>query len=283
MCSTVILISESWLNDTNSDMFSITGYKHEYLYRENRKGGGVSLFIQNNLAYKTREDLNLIKKNIETVFIEVDKDQIVLSRNAIIGLVYRPPNTDINTFNNITNTILTLSQSENKTAYLIGDFNINLLNVNKHAPTAEFIELLYTYSYFPLINKPTRVNKNTATFIGHIYTNSKNNTGILSGILYTDISDHFPIFAVFKNKIYEPVQSKCRIFNKRNMDSFIFKLTEIDWAPITQNNVCMDTYTMFHFIFIKEYDKCFLLKVVKVNYRTKKPWLSPALKIYIKK
>ena len=54
-------ISESWLNYTNSDMFSITGHKNEYLYRENRKGEGVSLFIQNNLAYKTQEDLKLIK------------------------------------------------------------------------------------------------------------------------------------------------------------------------------------------------------------------------------
>ena len=40
------------------------------------KGGGVSLFIQKNLAYKPREDLNLIIMNIETVFIEVDEDQI---------------------------------------------------------------------------------------------------------------------------------------------------------------------------------------------------------------
>ena len=164
-------MSESWLSDINSDMFSITGYKHEYLYRENRKGGGVSLFLQKNLAYKTRGNLNLINKNIDTVFIEVDQVQIGISSNAIIGLVYRPPDTDINTFNNIGNKILTLIQSENKTAYLIGDFNINLLNVDKH----EFIELMYTYSYFPLINKPTRVNKNTASLIDHIYTNKNNN------------------------------------------------------------------------------------------------------------
>ena len=70
--------------------------------------------------------------------------------------MYRPPDTDINTFDNIANKILTPIQSENETAYLIGDFNINLLNVDKHAPTAEFIELMYTYSYFPLINKPTQ-------------------------------------------------------------------------------------------------------------------------------
>ena len=67
------------------------------------------------------------------------------------------------------------------------------------------------------------------------------------------------------------------------MDSFISKLTEIDWSPITQNNACQDAYTMFHSIFIKEYDKWFPYKVVKVNYRTKKPWLLPALKISIKK
>ena len=65
---------------------------------------------------KTREDLNLINKNIETVFIEVD--QIGLSRNAIIRRVYRSHDTDINTFHNITN-VLTFIYSENATAYLI--------------------------------------------------------------------------------------------------------------------------------------------------------------------
>ena len=92
-------------------------------------------------------------------------------------LVFRPPDTDINTFNNIANKILTLIQSKNKTAIRIGDFNINLLNVDKHAPTAEFIEFMYSYSYFRLINKHG---------------------------LYTDNSTHFPFLAVFKNKIYEP-------------------------------------------------------------------------------
>ena len=45
--------------------------------------------------------------------------------------------------NGLGNKILTLIQSENKIPYLIGDFNINLLNVDKYAPTAEFIELMY--------------------------------------------------------------------------------------------------------------------------------------------
>ena len=57
------------------------------------------------------------------------------------------------------------------------------------------------YSYFSPINKPTRVNKNTATLIDHIYTNSNNNTGILSLILYTGIYDDSPILQCEK-KIY---------------------------------------------------------------------------------
>ena len=77
-------------------------------------------------------------------------------------------------------------KAERKTCYLLGDFNINLINVSNHIPTAEFLEVMYSHAFTPLITKPTRVTSNTATLIDNIFTNSSRNS--FNGILLSDIS-----------------------------------------------------------------------------------------------
>ena len=41
--------------------------------------------------------------------------------------------------------------------YLLGDYNINLLNVDKHNDTDEFLYMLYSHSLFPDITKLNRI------------------------------------------------------------------------------------------------------------------------------
>ena len=72
--------------------------------------------------------------------------------------------------------------------YLMGDFNINLLNVDKHIPSSQFLETMYSYGYCPIINKPTRIQGYAATLIDHIYTNyyNSNENELFNGIMFTD-------------------------------------------------------------------------------------------------
>ena len=44
-----------------------------------------------------------------------------------------------------------------KYCYLMGDYNVNLLNYGKHKETSEFVNLFHSYSFISLINKPTRM------------------------------------------------------------------------------------------------------------------------------
>ena len=50
-------------------------------------------------------------------------------------------------------------QRENCLCYMMGDFNINSLNVDKHVLSSEFIECMY----IPVSSKPTRVSTTSAT------------------------------------------------------------------------------------------------------------------------
>ena len=76
--------------------------------------------------------------------------------------------------------------------------------------------------FIPVINKPTRVSKTSATIIDHIWTNDMHNYSF-SGILYTSVSDHFPLSSSFTRS---NLKSNCsvskfskRVFTDENIDS----------------------------------------------------------------
>ena len=58
--------------------------------------------------------------------------------------------------------------------------------------------MLTSNSFFHIINVPTRVTKSSATLVDHTLTNSLN-SNITPGVIRYDISDHFPIYAIFSN------------------------------------------------------------------------------------
>jgi hypothetical protein len=108
------------------------------------------MYISNDIQYKTRKDLNEnIEDSIETMFIEISNPN---SKNLIIGVIYRPPNNKIESFENAINNILSKIGKENKIFYLMGDFNTDLLKSETCDYTCNrFIEQLLTSSFFPLI------------------------------------------------------------------------------------------------------------------------------------
>ncbi len=92
-----------------------------------------------------------------------------------------------------------------------------------HSPTQDFLNTLYSNYFYPIIHKPTRVTDRSATLIDNILSNCLNKE-MHSGILYSDITDHFPIFqfTVLNNNIENQANIKVtyRKYNKRNITRF---------------------------------------------------------------
>ena len=55
----VITIFETWANDNNNSHPLLPGYNSLFKNRVNDRGGGVALFIDSNLSFKERPDLNM--------------------------------------------------------------------------------------------------------------------------------------------------------------------------------------------------------------------------------
>ena len=54
----------------------------------------------------------------------------------------------------------------------MGDYNINILNIATHSATADFVDSTYSYGFSPLIKRPTRITRSSATIIDNIFTNN---------------------------------------------------------------------------------------------------------------
>ena len=52
----------------------------------------------------------------------------------------------------------------------MGDFIIDLLDVNNNN-LETYVETMFDYNFYPLINKPTRIVKDKFSAIDHIWTN----------------------------------------------------------------------------------------------------------------
>ena len=155
--------------------------------------------MQISIECFVRTDLSYLNAHIKTIFIEIDKEQIGQDKHVIVGVIYIPPDTDIKIFNEYVSELLDKIRSENKCVACFGDYNIYLLNSDCQGPTQEFAELMYSYSLYPCITKPTRVSSKTASLIDNTFCNNiVDNQDVFTGILYTDISDHFPIFYIDK-------------------------------------------------------------------------------------
>ena len=117
----------------------------------------------------------------------------------------------------------------------------------------------------PTINKPTRVTRNTATAIVHIITNTViSSIQHWSGIIKTDISDHFPIVFAFstceKSKPEDKAQFiyKC-IYKEEQIELFKHESSQIEWNNIIKNLDNPNTaYESFCDIFCKTYYNIFL-------------------------
>ena len=141
-------------------------------------------------------DLSVNNADIETLCIEIINKK---SKNILINTQYRQPAGNFNEFEAYLNTFPANTKTTDKTCFLVGDLNLNLIDYQSNAKVRNFVNfrnLIFQHSLVLIVNKPTRVTKNNATLIYYIITNSFTDQENLTGILKAYISDHFRIFNI---------------------------------------------------------------------------------------
>ena len=128
-----------------------------------------------------------------------------------------------------------LSSKEQKSMFLLGDFNVNLLNYTEHSQTNEFLDSLASNSFIPLILQPTRITSHSNTLIDNIFSNVIE-PDIISGNLTATISDPRPQFAIIPNIFGNISGNKYNIYerdwSKFDRENFILDYFSVDWEDL---------------------------------------------------
>jgi hypothetical protein len=124
------------------------------------------------------------------LFVEIDSNTF----KAIIGSVYRVPNTNLSESLSNYETIIKKLHNYNHNIIIGMDQNLDYINIDTHKNTEDLLSIFLTNGLVPTITKPTRITHTSATLIDNIYISIKNKANIQSGIVCTDISDRLPVF-----------------------------------------------------------------------------------------
>lgn len=172
--------------------------------------------------------------------------------------------------------------------FVCGDFNIDLLKSNDHKKTAEFIDTMFSFGFYPLILKPSRITKDSATLIDNIFVNITNGN-INSGLLVTDVSDHLPVFAVLEGNnnfnFLEKIQTHYsgRVKTPEAIAAFKTGLANHDWHEVYVEDT-NDAHNAFLDTFMTLYDRyCPVKKFTQNSKNRRKSWLTKGLEKACKK
>ena len=199
----IICITETSLNCTQTNLrinTNLDGYVQFFMPTNSTKGG-TSIYVQNKYDVLERSDLNITNDHFEANWIEIKNKN---GKNLICGAVYRHPHnhlTNYSEFSEYLEKILYKMMKENKEIFVCGDFNYDL-KVLSNNNTSKFYDLMSSFGLFPTILIPTRVERTSSTIIDNIFTNNAEKN-LLSGVVETDLSDHFSQFITLKNHNYD--------------------------------------------------------------------------------
>ena len=182
------------------------------------------------------------------------------------------------------NPLLEKLSKENKQVFLLGEFNINLLNCNNHQPTNEFLDSLASNSFIPYILLPTRLTSHSKTPIDNIFSNVTSHEAI-SGNATATISDHLQQFLFVPNVLSNPSCEKSNIY-ERAWSEFVRQIIVLDyfdkdWSDVLQLDQQDVILSINSFIgnmnsILDEHAPLKRVNKFKLKFKSK-PWVTPAI------
>ena len=210
----IIAVTETWNPEDKKHKFSppiFEGYSPYIGSTGSTLKGGCGFYVQSDLKYQPRKDLNMkikeINCEVETFWVEIIIEK---QPNILICVAYRHPKKDDKQTTEKLSETLDKLKKENKKIFIVGDFNFDLLNHEFNDNISDFLNMMLENSLQPCIIEPTRiVSNNKPSLVDNIFSNSSE--AVISGNLYQTVSDHMPNFVIYD----KAKQKKKKEFIKR--------------------------------------------------------------------
>ena len=106
------------------------------------------------------------------------------------------------------------------------------------------MDIMYDHSFYPIINKPTRIIQSSSTCIDHIWTNI-HDKNISRALITHKIADHLPVIQNTKISNIKTALRYTRNFSKRNCTLFNEALSDIDPSDILHHTTADNAIDSF--------------------------------------
>lgn len=262
----IICFTETWLNSTISDrMISIDGYK---LVRNdrNRQGGGVCMYMRNNLSYKVVSMSSSSSNDFSgteylNVEIKVGYDKVLL------GVVYNPPNTDCT---DVLNDILENSTINYECSFFVGDFNTDLLRSSSRS--RRFSEMLDAMSYTCINSQPTFFHQTGCSLLDLLITDAPDVVVKQDQVSMSGVSNHDLVFCSLRLS-FNKTDNNVRYRDYVNFDSgaLLEGFYSVDWNVFFQMDDPNDMLNFINYHFLMLHDEFIPLRRKK---KQRTPWFN---------
>ena len=252
-----------------AEIFLTTDFSAPYRKDRTNHGGGILVYINNNLMHKRRQDLEIFWEESIWVELKINKQPYLL------GTFYSPKTQDQTFFNALDQNIekaMEISQN----IIILGDLNEDLLNVNYR----HLHDVLLTNSLQNVIDQPTREN---ALLDPIIVPNDL--TVYDSGVLPTPhhISDHFATYIVLPHdySVSSVYTRRVWFYKRADFAKLDNNLRSFDWKCLSEGSV-NDSCTLFTNKFMDFVNECIPHKDVTIR-PNDKPWYDSEIRKYSRK
>ena len=174
------------------------------------------MYIKKSIKFEISSKYNFKVSGCENIWNDVKLND---NKNLVIGTVYRHPNHNRSSFVEKFRKILHMLNVENSMCFVLEDINININKSKMSTHAVDYTNILKSYSFSQLVDKPTRITVLSQTTIDKIITND-HKSHIEPGVIeYGDLNDHYPVFvSVDKLKSYNGTPTEQIVF--RNLRNF---------------------------------------------------------------
>ena len=268
----IFTLSETHIQDEPDELYVINGYSFISLPRSNGLGGGVAVYISEQINWTRRYDL---ESELECIWLEIFPYK---TKSFLICSMYRPPDTSSYThanFKNLFAGMLDLATANLKEVIVMGDLNVNY---HRNEDNTEIKSIISVNGFKQIVKEATRTTENTATLIDIIITN---NPSVIACTKVVPIafSDHDLIGCVRKQHHLKYVSKVINCRNTKNYSKELMcdELFKQDWTPVYESTDVNYAWTCMKDIISSCFDK--LAPIIKKRIRGKpSPWLTDEIK-----
>ena len=286
----VLIITESKLDQTiPTNLITIQGY-HEPIRRDRavngRYGGGVLIYIAENLVFQTKESLQ--SQHFEHIWVDVRLNENVFAINAL----YQPPNetlADHQLFLETAENILSALNNYKEANYKMISSDLNFGNcycknpiLNPKPLDSDAPDLFSSYGFQQLIDIPTRTTETSLSLIDLFFINNPENV-ICHGTL-PRIADHDGIIVSFNIKSKKQSQKTKIIYDYKNadIDGLVNFIKSVDFENLVFKSKIINQADLYSDILKQAFAKFVPCKTVVIR-ATDMAWCNSYTRLLLRK